>query len=200
MDRTTEATRRWIGAFVPRRSELRRRSDRIEVGARWVLLLLGLLFLPVALAVGSETTARLEPQVAVQQAERHQVTATVTAEPERLADGQDDAVTAVWRAPVRWIAADGTERVARADVPSGARPGDVAVLWVDGRDRPTPPPMRADQPAAQGVFVTVCLVLAELVVSLLLLAALRWVLDRARLRAWDDAWRRFAGPDKESRR
>ena len=34
---------------------------------------------------------------------------------------------------------------------------------------------------------------------LLLLAGLHWVLDRARLRAWDAAWRRFTGPDHESR-
>lgn len=44
------------------------------------------------------------------------------------------------------------------------------------------------------------LVMGDVLVSLLMLAALRWVLDRARLRAWDEAWRRFTGPDHENKR
>lgn len=203
---TTEATRRAIGAFVPRRSTLRRRSDRIEVATRWVLLLLGLMLLPVALSIGSEVTARLQPQVAVQQAERHHVTAQVVAAPDprttvdrvdtgaRPEPGTGDAT-----APVRWIAADGTPRVSVVRVPSDARPGDPRVLWVDAQDRPTVAPMTPGYPAAQGFLTSVFIVLCDLVLSLLLLAGLHWVLDRARLRAWDEAWRRFTGPDHESR-
>lgn len=46
-----------VGLFVPKPSALRRLSDRVEVAARWVLLLVGLLFIPVALTVGSAVTA-----------------------------------------------------------------------------------------------------------------------------------------------
>ncbi|GAA4783330.1 hypothetical protein GCM10023200_15960 [Actinomycetospora chlora] len=193
---TTEATRRAIGAFVPPRSELRRRSDRVEVAARWVLLLLGMLVVPVALAVGSEVAAGMAPQVAAQQAERHLVTGEVLAVP---TDGDTDS-SGTWRAPVRWTAADGTTRVADLRVSSAARPGDARPVWLDRADRPTTAPMPAERPGAEGVLTTLLIVFSDLVLSLLLLAGLRWVLDRARLREWEAAWRRFTGPDHESTR
>jgi hypothetical protein len=197
MGDTTGSARRVLGAFVPKRSTLRRRSDRIEVGARWLLLLLGLLLVPVALAVGSDVTARLAPQVALQQAERHAVRAEVLAAP---TDGSPDSVTGDHRAPVRWVAADGTPRVQELRVPSTARRGDPRVVWLDRQDRVTVAPMPPDRPAGQGFLTALFLVVADVTVSLLLLAALRWVLDRGRLRAWDAAWRRFTGPDHESTR
>ncbi|MDD7939531.1 hypothetical protein PHK61_13995 [Actinomycetospora lutea] len=200
MSTRTDAVRRAVGLFVPRHSELRRNSDRAEVTARWVLLIVGLLFLPVALTVGSEVTARLAPQVTIQQAERHQVTAEVLAAPDLRTSARPDTVSEDFRAPVRWTAADGTSHVAVVRVPASAEPGEARTLWVDRADRPAPAPMSPTSPAAQGALTTVFLVLADLVLSLLLLAGLRWVLDRARLRAWDAAWRRFTGPDHESTR
>ncbi|GAA4759601.1 Rv1733c family protein [Actinomycetospora chibensis] len=198
MSDMTGPTRRIVGAFVPRRSALRRRSDRIEVGARWLLLLTGLLFLPVSLAIGSEVTAGLAPQVALQQAERHQVTAEVLFAPtdaQLALGGEGDSE---WRAPVRWTAADGTARIAEVRVPPSALPGDPRVVWVDREDRLTSAPMTPSHPAAQGFLTAFFLVVSDLVVSLLLLAALRWVLDRWRLRTWETAWRRFTPPDHES--
>jgi hypothetical protein len=193
----TEAVRRAIGAFVPRRSELRRRSDRIEVGARWALLLLGLLLVPVALSIGSEVTARLEPQVAAQQADRRTVRAEVLDAP---TDEAPESAAGSWRAPAAWIAADGTRRVAPIRVPAEVRTGDVRTIWVDTQDRLTAAPMPPGHPAGQGFLTTMTILLGDLVLSLVLLAGLRWVLDRARLREWEAAWRRFTGPDHESTR
>jgi hypothetical protein len=193
------AVSRAVGLFVPPRSSLRRRSDRIEVGARWVLVLLGLCFLPVALSVGSETAASLEVSAAAQRAERHQVTAVVLADPEDRAVGHGAAVGDL-HAPVRWIGADGAPRVALVRVPDTARVGDPRVLWVDREERPAATPPSPSYPGEQGVLTTLTLVLADLALSLLLLAGLRRVLDRARMRAWEEAWRRFTGPDTESLR
>jgi hypothetical protein len=50
---------RATGLSVPPRSTLRRRSDRIEVGARWVVLVLGLLIVPVALSTRRRLTVRV---------------------------------------------------------------------------------------------------------------------------------------------
>jgi hypothetical protein len=194
------AVERAIGLFVPKRSELRRSSDRIEVVARWAVLLVGLLFLPAALTVGSELAASQQVTAAAQRAERHPVTAEVLAEPDSAAVARPDITPDGLRAPVRWIAADGTTRVALVRVPSTARPGDSRVLWVDRDDRPTAAPPSPGDPAEQGFLTAMLLVIGDLLVSLFLLAALRWVLDRARLRAWDAAWRRFTGPDQESKR
>lgn len=196
----TGAVHRAIGLFVPKRSALRRRSDRIEVTARWVLLLVGLLFLPFALSAGSQVAAAHQVTAAAQRAERHQVTAEVLAPPQDGANARPDVTTDDTRAPVRWTAADGTPRVALVRVPSSASPGDTRTMWVDRADNPTPAPPGPSDPAEQGVLATLLLVLADVTVSLLLLAGLRWVLDRQRLRAWDAAWRRFTGPDHESRR
>jgi hypothetical protein len=195
---TTGAVQRAIGLFVPKRSDLRRRSDKAEVAARWVLLLVGLLVVPVALAIGSQVSADLVPQVAMQRAERHEVSAEVVADPARPGSSPTD----VWdeaRAPVRWIAADGTPRVALVRVPATARTGDTRVLWVDAHDRPTIAPVAPNYAQAQGFLTTAVIVLGDLLVSLALLAGLRWLLDRARSRAWDAAWRRSTGPDHESR-
>lgn len=197
MGSTSEAARRAIRAFVPRPSALRRTSDRVQVLARWVLLVAGLLVVPVALAAGSAVTAKLAPQVAAQRADRHQVVAEVLTVPDvGTESGPDVAVEG--RAPVRWIAADGTVRVAVVTMPATARPGDPETLWVDRQDRPTVAPMTTSYPAAQGFFTTATILLGDLFVSLGLLAALRWVLDRRRLRAWDAAWRRFTPPGQEN--
>lgn len=50
--------------------------------------------------------------------------------------------------------------------------GDPRVLRVDRDDRLTAPPMTLDRPAAQGFLTAVFLVVSDLVVSLLLFAAL----------------------------
>ncbi len=195
---TTGAVQRAIGLFVPKRSDLRRRSDKAEVTARWVLLLVGLLLVPVALAIGSQVTADLAPQAAAQRAERHQVSAELLADPDQLGSLRTDVAADEARAPVRWIAGDGTPRVVQVRVPATARTGDTRVLWVDAHDRPTIAPVSPNYPEAQGFLTTAVILLGDLVVSLGLLAGLRWLLDRARLRAWDAAWRRFTGPDHES--
>lgn len=197
---TTGAAYRAIGLFLPKRSSLRRRSDGIELTARWVLLLVGLLVVPVALTIGSEVAAALAPQVEEQWAERHQVSATVVARPENHNSARSDVTDDDLRAPVRWTAADGTTREAEVRVGPTARPGDSRVVWVDREDRPTLPPITASYPAAQGLLTAVAIVLGDLVISLALLVGLRRVLDRFRLRAWEAAWRRFTGPDSESRR
>ena len=77
MSARTGVARRAVGLFVPPRSTLRRGSDRLEVAARWVLLIAGLLLLPVALAAGAEVTARLAVTAANEQEERHPVIAEV---------------------------------------------------------------------------------------------------------------------------
>jgi hypothetical protein len=195
---TTGAAQRVIRSLVPKRSALRRRSDRLEVAARWVLLLVGLLVVPVALAVGSQVTADLTPQVAAQRADRHEVVGVVLAPPQRTDSSAPDVVAGDWRAPVRWTATDGTPRVALLRVPATTRVGDPRALWVDAGDRPTNAPLHADYPGAQGFLTALVILLGDLLLSLALLAGLRWVLDRARLRAWDEAWRRYAGPDHEN--
>jgi hypothetical protein len=208
MGARTGPARRAIGLFVPPRSALRRGSDRLEVAARWVLLTVGLVLLPLALAAGGEVTARLAATAAVEQEERHPVLAVVQPSASRnLPPGGDvasrpaydgsDPSSDVVRAPVRWLGADGLPRTGLARVPEGTAPGETRVMWVDAADRPRPPPMPPTAPGAHGAMVTVFLLLIDLTVSLLLLAGLRQVLDRARFRAWDRAWRRFADPEPE---
>ncbi|MEJ2864705.1 Rv1733c family protein [Actinomycetospora flava] len=208
MGARTGAVRRAVGVLVPPRSALRRPSDRLEVTARWVLLLTGLLLLPLALAAGGEVTARLGAQAAIEHGERHPVTAVVLPTPTQgtpaggdvasaPADGWTDRSTDIVRTPVRWTGADGTPRTGLARVPDTTVPGETRVLWVDAADRPTPPPMPPTAPGAHGALVTGFLLLIHLTVSLVLLAGLRHVLDRARLRSWDRAWRRFTDPEPD---
>ena len=197
---TTGAVSRAIGLFLPKRSSLRRRSDGIELTARWVLLLVGLVVVPVALTIGSEVTAAFGPRVEEQWAERHQVTATVLARPEDHNAARSDVIDDDRRAPVRWTAADGTPRVAEIRVGPTTRSGEPRVLWVDREDRPTHAPLTASYAVGRGFLVTMTILLGDLLISLALFTGLRRLLDRIRLRAWDTAWRRFTGPDHESTR
>jgi hypothetical protein len=196
---TTAALQRAIGLFVPRRSALRRRSDRIELAVRWVLLIVGLLLLPIALTAGSEASASTAALAEAQRAQLHQVSAEVLAGPDTGSPVRPDATAGGPQASVRWIAGDGTPRVALVRAPSSTRAGDARTIWVDRADRPAPAPLEPGDAATQGALTVMLVVLGDLVVSWLLLGALRVVLDRRRLREWDAAWRRFSGPDHEKR-
>jgi hypothetical protein len=193
--------RRALGLLVPPRSALRRRSDRIEVAARWVALVLTLLVGPVALWSGGEVTARSTPQVSVEHAERHQVSAEVLRAPAKGSVSARDVGT-LHRGParVRWVAADGTERVAAVHLAGGAEVGDHAPVWVDRADRPVPAPLDPTEPAVRGVYAALLLLAGDVLLALGAMAVVRRALDRGRLRAWELAWRRLSTPGTDTLR
>lgn len=177
-------------AFVPRRSELRRRSDRLETAAHWVVLTALVLALPVVLALGSSHAQDLRDAAAAQRRVDHEVAATVIAvRPlESSARGEGSGlveVTAGWSEP------DGSVRT-DVDVRSGdVRVGEPRSMWVDQSGHRVRPPTTDADAATRGYLAAAGLLAA----CSALLGGLLWMvrrrLDRARLREWDEDWLAF---------
>jgi len=158
------------------RSTLRRGSDRLE---GWLNAVLILVFLVVGTALAghtARTTYRDELRAAAsERAHRHQVWALLLEPP------------APDIARARWTGPDLSAHVGQVVVPPTAAAGSWLLLWVDDRGEVTSPPSRR-RPAtdATEVAVAVVLVLAAALAALRLVA--RHLLDRRRLRSWQEEW------------
>jgi hypothetical protein len=185
----TPTDRLWT-AFVPRRSVLRRRSDRVETVARWVAVLLLVTSLPILLALGSGRAQHVRDEAAVARATSHEVTATITrVVPRATTAGATPTgavdVTATWTAP------DGTARTVTGVELRGARVGDPWSAWVDAADHQVRPPRTDAQASAEGVMTALWGLVAVGTGLVGLLAALHRVLDRRRMADWDEDWALF---------
>ncbi len=190
---------RWFAGFGrlvrglwPDRNPLRRRSDRVEAAVA-ALLLLGLLGgVPAAtLTAGSWAYGLGMRAEHAQQAERHQVPATVL----------ENAVLGPWpvRVEARWTAPDGTSRTGLISVPGGTASGSTVTVWTDASGQLQAKPLRHSAVIALAAFTSVWV---ALMMGLLLFGAWRWSrrrLERRRMSAWDADWR-VTGPRWTNRR
>lgn len=176
------------------RSQLCRRTDRIEAAAAVVALLLALLLVPVALTVGGEHYQRGLADAARTAAERSPVSATLVEPPRRghslSRGGQEPPAPAT--AQARWSGPDGQPRLGRLSVAPGQRPGDQVRIWVDrGGQRVTAPRTPADVLAAAVVFGADLAAVGWLLLGLGWWAACR-VLGRVNALRWELEWSRAA--------
>lgn len=169
------------------RGPLKRGSDTVEGLSRVLVLLLVLLSVPVALAVGTAVRSDLAAMARQQAEERTRVLAVVTADPEVLAETSPRT-----RVPVaaRWVSPGGATVGGDVPVRPTTRAGDTLTLWT------TPDGRRADEPMTA----------AEVRRSTLVLVGVGWVgglgavavlhvglcrlLDRQRDRRWTRDWAR----------
>lgn len=176
---------RWWMARVVSRNPLIRHTDRLEVVAMIVAIVLSLAAIPVAAAVGT-TVFESQHRLYVQQAQtRHLVVATVTEE--SAGAGTADVMAS-------WI----TERGGRAGAVEWNAPvkrGDRIPVWVDisgnAVDRPTPAADAGFDAAAAGAII----VLAVLAMAGSLAGAARCWLDRIRDGQWESELRTVVGDD-----
>jgi hypothetical protein len=178
--------------LVPLRSRLRRSSDRWETASAWAALVLLVLLMPVMLVVGGAQTQAARDQAAAVRATSHQVTAIVIAVstgPETAADGtpSDDLIVTV-----SWIEPDGPAHTAPQDSYGKApRVGDTWPLWVNRDLSPVQPPSTEPDAELEGLLTAIVAFLGMCVVLASALALVRWLLDRDRLRQWDEDWLAF---------
>ena len=88
----------------------------------------------------------------------------------------------------RWSGPGGQPRFGKVSVPAGSRAGQTVRVWVDGSGQATGPPLLGPELTKRVVGVEV---LAPVVLAVLLLSlacAVRWLLNRRRLRDWETAW------------
>jgi hypothetical protein len=177
--------------LAPDHNPLRRHTDRLETYLMAGLLAAFLAGAPlIAIAAGSWAhTAGLSDRRA--QRSWHQVPAVL------LQTAPRQAAFRHWSPPARvrarWAPPGGKARAGEVWVPAGSRAGSTVQVWA-GRSGPVASvPLTSDEITAR-VITAGMLALAGLAIVLLGVArAVRWLLDRRRLAAWEAAWN-SAGP------
>jgi hypothetical protein len=178
---------RWhrVRTFTLGRGPLKRGSDRLEFAARLVLVLVVLVSVPVALAVGTVVHEHLRATAEQQAAELTRVTAIALEGAEPVQEGRSSG----WfRTSARWTAPDGTEVEAVVTTLRDTSAGDPLTVWTTGDGRPTATP-----PTSREVLrYTVVLVLVgwswSLVAAVTGYLGLCRILDRHRDRRWTREW------------
>ncbi|RFU19681.1 Rv1733c family protein [Geodermatophilus marinus] len=171
---------------------LRRRSDRVQVVGRLVVVLSFLVAPVAAVAASTATAAHLHAVAAAEAAERFRARAVVLEEAPGPAHPRDGAYgtppgTVV---PVRvaWTAPDGRPREGFVPVQRGTPVGTAVRLWVDRDGDLAPAPLDRssipDRAAAAGALPLLALPLATWALHALLTS----VLDARRERAWEAEW------------
>jgi hypothetical protein len=169
-------------------SPLRRSVDRVEAGVLIGTLLLGLLVVPVAAAVGTGAHEAAANQAAHQRSLLRVVPALTL----------EDAVAPIGRrvmgqVPVRVSWADDTEtEEAVVEVEPGTPAGTEVSVWVDSQGRESPRPRTASETVVTGVWTAVAGLLVAWSVLALALLGIRRALDHRRLQMWETEWRHVA--------
>lgn len=174
----------------PGHNELCRGSDRIEAAMWIVALLVALLALPVAGAIGSQTYTDMADQAQRQRAERHQITATLTEDAAvSPAAGRGSPGNPPVAVHATWTTDTGT-RSGTVVAPPGARRGTTVPVWVDGRGAVVTAPITEADAVGGAVATAIALWVSVLGLLLAVLTSLHAVLGRGRAAAWQREWLR----------
>jgi hypothetical protein len=176
---------RAVRRFTLGHGPLKRGCDRLEFAARVVLVLVALLSVPVALAVGTGLRSDLMDTAARQAAERTLTTAVATADAPTRTDvplGGRPVVPAWWTTPDGQVV-DGDVRA-----PVGTGAGEVFEIWVTPEGRPAGPPLTAREVTQSAVVLTLVGWTGVLAATGILHVGLCWLLARHRDRDWAREW------------
>lgn len=187
---TVRVAERIRTALFPRRSALRRRSDRLETAALRFAVVMLLLVIPCAIVLGQRGAQDAQQAADATRATAHPVDATVLAAPAAAspAVGYTGGLSDV---DVAWVEPDLSRHTASVPAAPSLETGDRIRLWIGPGDRPVVPPASASDATIEGIVDAVgALVGAALVLGSVLLA-LRFALDRGRMRDWDADWWAF---------
>jgi hypothetical protein len=171
--------RSWVVRLIGRHP-LVRRSDRAEARCMLFAVVVAVLAIPVACAVGTTVHDVRAQFYAEQAASRHTVTATAMEDTNAVV--RPDAVSFDVRA--RWNAA-GANHIETITWPKRAKAGDQEAIWVDAHGRQAPDPAAPGRAGLDAVGAAVSLWLVVAAAMVTFVYALRSRLDKARFAAWD---------------
>ncbi|TDE57002.1 hypothetical protein E1295_09200 [Nonomuraea mesophila] len=166
------------------RNPLRRRSDRLESLALLVAVLLVLLSAWPAVAAGRQAYQGAE---SAGTGGRLQVDATLLADAP-VSPTSFGAMSRGGPVDARWTMPSGQKHTGQVRAPALAKSGTTVRIWVDETGRPALPPPSALEVRITGVVTGLLVMLGAVSAVLIALAAFRWLVDRVRYRAWEDAW------------
>jgi hypothetical protein len=191
LKKTSRFQGRWLSRAVrgarPDRNPLRRGTDRLET-----CLLAGLF---VAAAAGTPFAAEAASQAAfvnaqhVQQAQlatRHQVPATLTA---NAAPPSGYSLSVNVLTPATWTSIGGVRRSGEVPAAPGSLKGSVVPVWTDNTTGYLDsPPLTVAEVASQADAAMVGAIAGVAIVSLACAGAIRQLLNRRRMAAWEADW------------
>ena len=181
--------RRWLHRVGWYRNDMRRTSDRWEIGLAAVLLATLVMALPFAAwGAGRHVYRDDVRQQAWNGAHRIHIEAVLLADAVTpvAADGSG-AEGATTIAPARWTAPDGTVHEGTLEVISGDRSGARVGVWTDEHGAPVEAPGFV-HPLGDAINAAIIVVLGGVVILLALRVLLRGLLHRRRLRTWQQEW------------
>lgn len=184
---------RVVRQAFPGRNQLATAGDRLEGALLAVAVVVALLALPVAGAVGSEFYAAQLAQSASERQARQQV-AAVLLEDAPPVSGMVDPDGPVESAPVRatWRGPDGVQRQGHVRAAHGRKAGGTAPIWVDRGGDQTGPPLTAEGAVVKAVALAVLLWAGVSAAMAVLYLAVRSAHKRMRTRRWAAEWERIA--------
>ncbi|WP_067712619.1 Rv1733c family protein [Nocardia yamanashiensis] len=167
--------------------------DGLDRVVAWAVLVLGVVMLaavPVGAAAGTGAYSDAAVRFRAQCATKTAVPATVIADPEVGAVGDDIGrqVSSTATASVRWVR-DGAAYTGEADVPAEARRGEEVTIWLDQAGQPTQDPAAAPSPVSTGIMVGLVVLLGIWGLALLSLSGLMGFRERHRAVRWEREWR-----------
>src|SRR5258708_1824214 len=171
------------------RNPLRRRTDRIEAWVSAGLLAAFLIGAPLAWTGAGRWVYQGGVREQRAQQSWHQTPAVLL----HAAPGMPSYEFRLsWQStvpvPAEWLGPRGQHRFGEVPARVGSRAGQTVQVWVNGSGRATGPPLRGYELARRVVGAEVLAPVALAVVLLSLAWAVRRLLNRRRLAAWEAAW------------
>jgi hypothetical protein len=170
----TVAWWRWRLAQARGRNPLVRTSDRVEVAVIAFAVLVSLIVMPFAGAIGTAVHDERAQIYAAQQHDRHQVAAPA----DKAATGPAAVLQARWRA-------GDVESPDTLDWATPTKDAAGADIWVDNNGRQVGPPASSWQAGADAVVAALAFWMAATALVALLVALVRRGLRHARFNAWN---------------
>nr|WP_297624101.1 hypothetical protein [Nocardia sp.] len=169
-------------------------SDRFETLMRVLAALAVVVAVPISGAIGTVSYTGAQARIVAQDAGKTRVTATLTADAQRLATADRyGAQPDRYQVPVQWMF-DAHARTGTIEIPGPQAVGTTTSMWIGPDGNPAIAPARPGSAAAEGVGTG----LAILVESWCATAASVWitaaVLDSRRNARWEREWRMLNRP------
>ena len=172
------------------KNPLRRRSDRIEAVVLWCGLVVALLLIPVAAAVGTGVGNASAESAARQRAVLHEVKATTLQDTANAAPSAPGDVLS--RAMVSYVDANGVAREGMTSVVIGTKAGDEVTIWLDRSGNIVPTPRSGADSSTFGGTVGFLTLTGSWLLLWGLVRLARVPLDRRRAYDWESEWRSVA--------
>ncbi|MFR9676926.1 hypothetical protein [Streptomyces sp. TR06-5] len=174
------------GPSASRPNPLQRPVDRLQARLeRWLVVTVVIGALAAALAAGNAGYSSQDSALREERAARQQVSAVLVTDAWGTADAAPSGTT--HQAQVRWTGPEGDRHRDVATVPATADKGDTVRVWTD-RDGTITTPPRSTSARATGWAAALMAAAGVVTVGFAGRQVLRRLVDRRRLRAWEEEW------------